>query len=46
MIPVSGVRPQEPEPRRARTVTLADPHVEQASVRRYYLVPSHWRCSG
>ena len=39
-IPAKRIRPQEPEPVAARTVTLADPQVEQPSVRRYYLVPS------
>ncbi|MGA7810890.1 M16 family metallopeptidase, partial [Bradyrhizobium sp.] len=39
-IPVRRIRPQEPEPVAARTVTLADPHVEQPTVKRYYLVPS------
>jgi zinc protease len=39
-IPARRVRPQEPEPVAPRTVTLADPHVEQPSLRRYYLVPS------
>src|SRR5271165_6393422 len=39
-IPVRRIRPQEPEPVAPRTVTLADPHVEQPSVKRYYLVPS------
>jgi zinc protease len=39
-IPARRVRPQEPEPVAPRTVTLADPHVEQPSVKRYYLVPS------
>jgi zinc protease len=39
-IPARRLRPQEPEPVAARTVTLADPHVEQPSMRRYYLVPS------
>jgi zinc protease len=34
------VRPQEPTPAGPRTVTLADPRVEQTGVRRYYLVPS------
>ena len=34
------IRPQEPVPAGPRTVTLADPRVEQTSVRRYYLVPS------
>src|ERR1700730_4478921 len=39
-IPVERVRPQEPEPVAPRTVTLADPQVEQPTVKRYYLVPS------
>jgi len=39
-IPVRRIRPQEPEPVSPRTVTLADPHVEQPSMRRTYLVPS------
>jgi len=39
-IPARRIRPQEPEPVAPRTVTLADPHVEQPSVRRFYLVPS------
>jgi zinc protease len=39
-IPVRRMRPQEPQPVASRTVTLADPHVEQPIVRRYYLVPS------
>src|SRR6516164_6142751 len=39
-IPARRIRPQEPEPAAPRTVTLADPRVEQPSVRRYYLVPS------
>src|SRR5687768_12377555 len=34
------IRPQEPAPQAARTVTLADPRVTQPSVSRYYLVPS------
>ncbi|CAN5337819.1 pitrilysin family protein [soil metagenome] len=34
------IRPQEPPPAGPRTVTLADPRVEQTSVRRSYLVPS------
>lgn len=34
------IRPQEPPPISPRTVTLADPRVEQPSLRRYYLVPS------
>jgi len=33
-------RPQEPEHRAARTVTLADPRVAQPSLQRSYLVPS------
>jgi zinc protease len=39
-IPATRVRPQEPVPVAPRTVTLADPHVEQPTVKRYYLVPS------
>ena len=39
-IPAQRVRPQEPTPAGPRTVTLADPRVEQPSIRRYYLVPS------
>ena len=39
-IPAQRLRPQEPPPVSPRTVTLADPRVEQRSVRRYYLVPS------
>src|SRR6201982_3382870 len=39
-IPVRRIRPQEPQPVAPRTVTLADPHVEQPSVKRLYLVPS------
>ena len=39
-ISAQRVRPQEPVPAAPRTVTLADPRVEQTSVRRYYLVPS------
>jgi zinc protease len=34
------MRPQEPEHRAARTVTLADPRVVQPSLQRSYLVPS------
>src|SRR6202046_1188588 len=33
-------RPQEPPQEAPRTVTLADPQVEQASINRYYLAPS------
>jgi zinc protease len=39
-IAAQRVRPQEPEPAAPRTVTLSDPRVEQAGLRRYYLVPS------
>ena len=39
-IPAQRLRPQEPAPAAPRTVTLADPRVEQPGVRRYYLVPS------
>jgi zinc protease len=39
-IPAHRVRPQEPPPAGPRTVTLADPRVEQPTMRRYYLVPS------
>jgi zinc protease len=39
-IPAQRLRPQEPEPAGPRTVTLADPRVEQPSLKRYYLVPS------
>src|SRR5438445_3505232 len=39
-IPALRTRPQEPEPVAPRTVTLADPQVEQRSVKRDYLVPS------
>ncbi len=39
-IPAAGIRPQEPLPVAPRTVTLADPRVEQPILRRYYLVPS------
>jgi zinc protease len=39
-IPAGRLRPQEPEPAAARTVTLSDPRVEQPGLRRYYLVPS------
>src|SRR5437660_678976 len=39
-IPALRIRPQEPEPVAPRTVTLADPQVEQRSVKREYLVPS------
>src|SRR6201999_2414895 len=39
-IPARRTRPQEPEQVAPRTVTLADPHVEQPTVKRDYLVPS------
>lgn len=39
-IPPRRLRPQEPEPVAPRTVTLADPQVEQPAVKRIYLVPS------
>jgi zinc protease len=39
-IPAQRIRPQEPDPVAPRTVTLADPQVEQPTVKRYYLVPS------
>jgi zinc protease len=39
-IPARRIRPQEPTPAAPRTVTLADPRVEQPNMRRYYLVPS------
>jgi zinc protease len=35
-----SIRPQEPVPAAPRTVTLADPRVEQPILKRYYLVPS------
>src|ERR1700757_5124008 len=39
-IPARRIRPQEPEQVAPRTVTLADPHVEQPPGRGPYLVPS------
>ncbi|HEY3890658.1 MAG TPA: pitrilysin family protein [Bradyrhizobium sp.] len=39
-IPARRLRPQEPTPVAPRTVTLADPRVEQPSMKRSYLVPS------
>jgi zinc protease len=39
-IAAQRIRPQEPTPIAARTVTFADPRVEQPKVMRYYLVPS------
>ncbi len=38
--PPRRVRPQEPEPRAHRLVTLSDPKVEQPSCERVYLAPS------
>jgi zinc protease len=37
---IPRTRPQEPPPAAARSVTLADPRVEQPSLQRSYLVPS------
>jgi zinc protease len=37
------VRPQEPAQEAPRTVTLADPRVNQPSLSRYYLAPGHGR---
>jgi zinc protease len=39
-IPATRIRPQEPAPIAPRTVTFADPRVEQPKMVRYYLVPS------
>jgi zinc protease len=39
-IPARRLRPQEPTPVAPRTVTLADPRVEQPTMKRLYLVPS------
>ncbi len=39
--PPPRVRPREPEPLAARTVTLADPRVTQPTVQRAYVVPSY-----
>src|ERR1700760_3150741 len=39
-IAAQRTRPQEPTPIAARTVTFADPRVEQPKMMRYYLVPS------
>src|SRR6202165_5828931 len=39
-IAAERVRAQDPVPVAPRTVTLADPRVEQPSVKRYYLAPS------
>ncbi|MEQ8696047.1 MAG: pitrilysin family protein, partial [Bauldia litoralis] len=39
--PPEQLRPREPEPLAARTVTLADPRVTQPTVQRSYVVPSY-----
>ncbi len=39
-IAAQRIRPQEPTPIAPRTVTFADPRVEQPKMTRYYLVPS------
>src|SRR6201996_7473265 len=39
-IAAQRIRPQEPTPIAPRTVTFADPRVEQPKMMRYYLVPS------
>ena len=39
-IAAQRIRPQEPTPIATRTVTFADPRVEQPKMMRYYLVPS------
>lgn len=39
--PPVQLRPREPEPLAARTVTLADPRVTQPTVQRSYVVPSY-----
>jgi zinc protease len=39
--PGERLRPQEPEPRAARTVSMSSPRVDQESVRRAWLVPSY-----
>src|SRR6476646_3542681 len=38
--PARRIRPQEPTPIAPRTVTFADPRVEQPKMMRYYVVPS------
>jgi zinc protease len=40
-LPPARRRPREPGPRAARTVSLADPRVEQPSLQRLFLVPSY-----
>ncbi|WP_078707770.1 M16 family metallopeptidase [Consotaella salsifontis] len=44
--PGARVRPQEPEPLAARTVTLKDDQVTQPSLQRTYLVPSDTTAKG
>ncbi len=39
--PGERLRPREPEPRAARTVSMQSPRVQQESVRRAWLVPSY-----
>ena len=39
-IPLKRVRPEEPAPDAPRSVTLADPQVQQNNMRRVYLTPS------
>ncbi|MEJ8571782.1 pitrilysin family protein [Microbaculum marinum] len=39
--PGERLRPREPEPRAARTVSMSSPRVQQESVRRAWLVPSY-----
>ncbi|WP_183231384.1 pitrilysin family protein [Bradyrhizobium sp. SBR1B] len=39
-IPAQRLRPQEPPPAAPRSITLADPRVEQPELNRHYLVPS------
>jgi zinc protease len=45
-IPAKRMRPQEPPPIAARTVTFTDPRVEQPSLRRVFLVPSSATAGG
>ncbi|WP_102961498.1 M16 family metallopeptidase [Mangrovicella endophytica] len=44
--PGERIRPAEPEPLAARTVTLTDPKVTQPSMQRLYLVPSETTAEG
>lgn len=39
--PLERIRPREPEPLAARSVTLSDPRVTQPTVQRTYLAPSY-----